>query len=271
MNITTEEQYYDLKNLDNYRHKVNAKTVVILSNYMKLIELFLNNIVNNDNIKEKENSKLHVIKGIECLTHIFKILMLYTRNLNLTFKHVEKATYYFVEFIEQMSDTNNFLKLTITDACLFVYKKTIYNIEPSIKKTLDESNDTCVNMNIKLFTTLYVDIVNDIINNNNFEDICSVFDDKIELLKAFVINVEKEPENEIHYKLCLLEVYLEKCNVLCKDYVIKNDIIRYFILKLEGLKSKECEKNNVYTKLLLLSLRDDNIKVVIDKLFDFNN
>ena len=56
---------------------------------------------------------------------------MYTKNIELTMFHSKKALYYYIEFIGQISDVSvhhSYLQLNSKDATLFVYKKTIYDI-----------------------------------------------------------------------------------------------------------------------------------------------
>ena len=64
-------------------------------------------------------------RGIETITHIFRNLLLYTKNIELTIYHCKRAYIYYVEFIGQIGDDKNtYLQLNSKDATLFVYKKT---------------------------------------------------------------------------------------------------------------------------------------------------
>jgi hypothetical protein len=81
-------------------------------------------------------------RGLETLIHVFSVVFYYTKNLELTFYHTQKAYYFYIEFIEQISDDNiTFLQLSSKDAILFVYKKTIYDLNNEYKKNLMEPNE----------------------------------------------------------------------------------------------------------------------------------
>lgn len=110
---------------------------VILTNYLKLLNayhlLFKKNIVT----KSSYYKEFIYTQGMKCLNHIYILLLHYTNNLPFTYYHCEKGIYYFTEFISQIENENSFLKLSSIDAIIFVYKKTIYNIN---KKMIDISN-----------------------------------------------------------------------------------------------------------------------------------
>jgi len=82
--------------------------------------------------------------------HCFKILLMYTKNLELTIYQCKKALYYYIEFIGQISDVSlhhSYLQLNSKDATLFVYKKTIYDINNIYRKkfTLDDNEQELLN------------------------------------------------------------------------------------------------------------------------------
>jgi len=86
------------------------------------------------------NNKNHYyiyVKGLESIYNIFNYLLYNTKNIHLVKEHCQKVIYFYIEFINQiMDDSNVFLNLTISDAVLFIYKKTIFNInKPFCKNT----------------------------------------------------------------------------------------------------------------------------------------
>ena len=79
--------------------------------------------------------KYVVSQGMATLGHVFLTLYLYTNNIELTIFHCQKAIYYYIEFIGQIGDDHHsFLQLNSKDAMLFVYKKTIFEIDNAYRK-----------------------------------------------------------------------------------------------------------------------------------------
>ena len=79
-------------------------------------------------------------RGVETVTNVFVGLLEYTKNVDLAFNHGKKAFYFYIEFIEQISDVqNSFLQLTPRDAIMFVYKRTIFEVNKEMVKTTSES------------------------------------------------------------------------------------------------------------------------------------
>ena len=113
------------------------------------------------------------MKGIETISSVFKLLLLYTKNLSLTIFHCQKSFYYYIEFIGQIGDSNHqFLQLNSKDASLFVFKKTVFEINNDHRKiytTPPESeleSFNCINALIQYFNSL----IKYSLNKNIIED-----------------------------------------------------------------------------------------------------
>lgn len=107
---------------------------IIYLNFLKLLETYHVLFKKNIMTKNLRYQDFIYMQGMKCLNHVFILLINYTNNLLFTYYHCEKGIYYFTEFISQIENENSFLKLSSIDAIIFVYKKTIYNIN---KKNID--------------------------------------------------------------------------------------------------------------------------------------
>ena len=118
-----------LQNVDNYKKKLEETPAYILFQYVKLIEQYFKQCNEHIYIQNDVYYKYVLRKGIETISHVFNILLLYTKNLELTLHHCHKSMCYYIEFIGQIgNDNHSFLQLNSKDASLFVYKKTIFDI-----------------------------------------------------------------------------------------------------------------------------------------------
>jgi len=102
----------------------------------------------NQQYKTNTNYQMYVLlKGLQSLQHIFSFILLYTCNLQLATYNVQKAFYYYVEFVEQIQKEEQFyVKFNLNDAILFIYKKTIYEINPDYIKTIQISEETILTL-----------------------------------------------------------------------------------------------------------------------------
>ncbi len=113
----------------NYNKSLNTNTKTILRKFCGLVNEYLFHITENIIIQNHEYYIFIVLRGLSTIKHIFNILLMYTKNLELTVYHTKKAYLFYVEFIGQIrEDNNSYLQLNSKDATLFVYKKTIFEI-----------------------------------------------------------------------------------------------------------------------------------------------
>jgi hypothetical protein len=154
-----------IQNIENYRASYEYSSVEYIKNYMDLINEYLTQCNDKIFLNNVTYYKYAVIRGMHTLGHIYSILLLYTKNIDIAQYHCHKSLYYYIEFISQIGDNNNtFLQLNSTDAILFILKKTIFDINIEHLK-----NTPCDNLNIleniKLFITIHNKIIEREIQN----------------------------------------------------------------------------------------------------------
>lgn len=157
---------YNLQHVDNYKKKLEDTSKQVFLKYVKIITEYVNLFSENVKIKDKSYNIYIFRKGLESLTHIFNILLLYTNNLEITVYHCQTSYFYYIEFISQIENTsNNFLQLNGKDASLFIYKKTIFDINSEIKTNfnLNTHNEIKI-INIKLLTQIYCELILNLFN-----------------------------------------------------------------------------------------------------------
>jgi hypothetical protein len=166
---TNIETNYSLYNTDNFKKTLDVTTCVILNKYKDYIFDFFNIII--DNIKVKNNSyyKFIITRGLETITNVFTTILYYTKNIELTCFHCQKASYFYVEFVSQISEEQNmFLQLSSRDATSYVYKKTIYELNNEFKKNMPIADEKTANEfniiteNIKIQKNIFLKIINNI-------------------------------------------------------------------------------------------------------------
>lgn len=140
---------------------VDLSIGIVLSNFLKLLNTYHVLFLKNIGTKNMKYINYIYLRGMKCLNHIFIFFLQYTNNMAFTYYHCEKGIYYFTEFITQIENENSFLKLTSTDAIIFVYKKTIYNMNKklmngSISPVISKINDV-IRLIIKINTYEYYD------------------------------------------------------------------------------------------------------------------
>ena len=147
-------------NASNSNAVVELHTWNEMDTYMKYV-----NVVNQyllfgiETIKNQNSEYLKyiLIKGLFTISHVFKMLLLFTRNLDLTYYHCQKSYSYYIEFIGQIGDDAvTYLQLNSKDAALFVFKKTIFDINQDYKKNYYETKtEETKNKLVSMFIEIY--------------------------------------------------------------------------------------------------------------------
>lgn len=259
-------------NVENYVpvFKRELKTDGLVK-YIDLINQFL--IYANENIYiQNEKYFTYVLfQGIYALCSIFSMLLLYTKNLDITYYHSQKAYYYYTEFISQIGDENNgFLQLSSKDAILFIYRKTIYDISQEMRKesTLtDTENKIYIELldNCKSINKICIMLINTYTS--------STFTDKSEFYRKIIpklnkiyeiIILSKNKESLFIISIDILERSLQMIKTISCIKLLK--IIEVCIKKLENSKSIDLHSIN---KRLLHSKYEDVIEESIGKISSY--
>jgi len=131
----------ELQNIDNYNKGITNDEIEIYIKYTHIISQYL--LFGIETIKNHNSEYVKYIlnKGLFTISYVFKMLLMYTCNLELTYHHCQKSYSYYIEFIGQIGDEAvTYLQLNSKDAALFVYKKTIFEIPDQIKTKYYEKN-----------------------------------------------------------------------------------------------------------------------------------
>jgi hypothetical protein len=173
--MKNEETKHSLTNPDNYKKSIDCSISIVIEKYFNLILDYYNNIYSIVHFKNNTYSKYIIIRGLDTLTNVFLNILSSTKNIDLTYFHCQKAFYFYIEFIDQISDDEKtFLQLTSRDATTYVYKKTIFEICQEHRKQNDsEHNEKCKKIG-HFINTLQLYLLK-IINSNTVEDILELF------------------------------------------------------------------------------------------------
>ena len=162
---------YSLYNLENYKKELNVSINEIIKKYLNLVVEYYKFIIENIKIKNKYYSQFIIIRGLDTITHVFLNLLLYTKNIDLTYFNCQKSFYFYIEFVCQITeDENKFLQLTSRDASTYVYKKTIFEIKPEFKKLNEDMSESTreIFKTINICTSLYKKYLLKIIEKSDF-------------------------------------------------------------------------------------------------------
>lgn len=198
---------------------ISENIIEILTRYLLTVNNYNKFFFKNISIYKNSNfiKNLH-IKGLLLLNNIFNISLLYIDSLVDIYNLCEKGYVYFIEFINQININNSYesnsFELTLKDAVIFSYKKTIFTIENNIQCDISEINKNKLKI---INECLYI------INNS-----CIIFN--YDILNLY--QTENYNENIIDSQLNLSTLNLTK-------------FIKKILINTE-LNSKQYETNNNY-------------------------
>jgi hypothetical protein len=251
---------YLLYNTDNYKPVIKNTITDILNKFICINIEYLRFISEKITIKNRLYYKFIVERGIETLSHIFLTIFFYTKNLDITFYHSQKAYYCYIEFIEQISDESaSFLQLSSRDAILFVYKKTIFELNNEYRKNIPElsQNEENTLSYLNEYTKLYQTIFLFVINNKEFK-----YDTKVSYIHMccdcieFISNtLNKKPKKNIIECIYLFIHAFENKSIQVKQFFFTLD---EYVKKL--ISKKQINTKNIKSKIDELILNDDSFE-----------
>lgn len=245
----------DIFNVENYNSSLTLDTDKIINGYKNIINEYLFHAIENIAIQNAVYFIFVLKRGLDTLNHIFNTLLLYTKNYNLTEYHCKKSYLYYVEFIGQIGDTSHsYLQLNSKDATLFVYKKTIFEINNEYRKSfILENSEKELYEYISNTTRLFNEIIIYLLDNDHFYD---------ESRLSYVMYIQKMM-NKILMKYNALNLSMKNKIEICelylyyKNLIISNKIIdecKFLNLTLQFLKKmehKSITKKHINSKMYL--------------------
>ena len=246
--LVIDNPYYIITRLENYKaknthsvHDILTKSVSVILEYLSLIEEKIH-------MKNQECYQFIVMRGLETIIHVFSMLFYYTQNLDLTYYHSQKAYYFYIEFIEQISDDNvSFLQLSSRDATTFVYKKTIYEINSEYKKTFREllTEERAVLHYVDTYMYIYKNIVYYCLQNYNDNKNDNKNDKFLSLTKVHNLDLNKTRLKQHHLDNIYLFTNLLAYSSNNRNTNIIEEFIKNFLSK-KKLPDTSIIKQNIY-------------------------
>ena len=204
--------------IQNYNKTLTNSNGIILSKFCEVINEYLFHITENIIIQNREYYIFILLRGLTTIKHIFNTMLLYTKNLDLTIYHTKKAYLFYVEFIGQMSvDTNSYLQLNSKDATLFVYKKTIFEINNEYRKQFILNNDEKEQFKlIDVFSKLVIEMFETVIYNENF---------KGETRISYMMYIQKMINKAVN-KIIIMDKKVKEKIDICEKYLFYKNLLK---------------------------------------------
>ena len=247
----TDTNTTNLFDVNNYNKKITTKETIITSKFCELTNEYIFHLCENIMIQNQEYFIFILLRGLGTLKHIFNTLLLYTKNLELTIYHCKKAYLFYVEFIGQIGDDNHsYLQLNSKDATLFVYKKTIFELNNEYRKKYKIKTDEKIFFEyINKFTNVITEIFQEVLDNENMKN-----DTRL----SYVMYVQKMSKKITDKLICLNKPLKEKIDACEKYLYYKNLLIN------KNIVIDEClffNLSNLFFKKLIIKKKIDIITI----------
>ena len=218
--LVKNDSIYSLHNVDNFYPSLETNINELMNKYSDVIINYFHYIHKNISSKNKVLNKFIITRGLDTITHVFLYLLHYTNNSTIALYYCEKASYFYVEFVTQIStDETSFLQLSSRDAANYVYKKTIFEMKP-IKPFVEESTDkiNLIDVYINGYKLFFYKIIHsDVAYNIHISEVSDL------ITKINVIPLDKENLGIFTH---IIDVFYNKIKCIDKFLEIIKQIVK---------------------------------------------
>jgi hypothetical protein len=266
---------YLLSNLDIYKVKLKENIDIILEKYLNLVNNYNNLFFKNIKINDKKYFKYLLLNGLKTVSRVFIFILMYTRNLEAAYFHSEKSYYIYIEFVSQIDNHNHsYLQLNGKDASLFVYKKTIFDIDSNIKKDyICKEKDKLDILNY--FLEILLRLLNFYYQEDYQEDLEEDLDEDLEKYK---LNLQNNKKNNLNILDSIISLFSLKLFSLENNIKYTKLVIEFIDLFLSHLfiyfkdSKDKVEKIQIYLDILFIKLKKYKIhNNILDKIKRLNS
>lgn len=236
----------ELRSLDNYKMSFDFYRNDMSNHYIDLVEYYLNHIQETSNVSQ------HIVyKGVDVITNIFITLLVHSKNLSLTLYHCRASIFYFVEYMNQIDKKDEkflLVNLTLKDAIIYLYRKSIYEIPSEVMKRTFASNDKHLYKTIHSFVRCFHSVLSHFIMKREYVDM--VIEEKKNVISSI---------NDIFHNIMKEQFINEmECTILEKEKlydVIYTKILSNFQSKKDLLNKYNIEESIAEVKSLINEVR----------------
>lgn len=240
-----------ISNTSLYKEKISDSIDKIYIKYIMLIKEYINHF--HENYKNENNQYYNylLLRGLQTIATLFNMLFIYIKNLDLTYKHCQQGFFYYVEFIGQIgNDNGGFLQLSSKDAVLFVYKKTLFDLNPEYKKKYEiqkkEEDIFYMVDQFSIYLNLFFEKLMKISDLSNIE-----LNEKIDKIIS-LCNYVPSKINELNKKkIFVIYTFMNKLSIIDIDF---NDYINVMESFLKKINKNNTVKDNIVNDINMLEI-----------------
>jgi len=239
---------------------------LLTESYYVLMKNFFELVSKSDSMKELNYPISSLSIGIHSIHRVFEYAIMKTKNIEKALYYAQNTYYYYLEYMNQIHQSNLSQSLNHIDAVLFVYKKTIFNLSNSDNDTMNNImtlNDDSISFEPEECKALFLrlsklmDVLFYYSNNQldffNRKNICDHY--LYRFLHHCTFLASRQTHKDIKYlhhldiTLLYLEVIQQKINNMQYD--------KYQELLEELLEKNEKQKRSIKKKPMDITMSED--------------
>ena len=226
----------------------------IIEKYCLVMNEFIKRIHESKIILKSQQSVMTLSVGITSIHRVFEYTLLHTKQLDKALYQARQTYYYFLEYIEQIQESQLISSLNHKDAITFVYKKAIFSLHDGIDRERSSTltnilslEDDSIVINDKEWRMLFIRIskfINSLLCWNNY-----IYDFKFRIhlcqtfLDKYLLHIER-----LDFTTYYLEYIHQKLSMSSEKYVELLDSMLHKSEKSKRIRSgsiTEQEKNDI--------------------------
>ena len=233
----------------------------IVEKYYATIDTYFQQLENLTESNKNIDVKSCMMIGLNLIHRIFDYVLMRTKNIEKAYYYAERTYIYYIEYVEQIHKTNLHMSLNQSDAILFVYKKTIFELDKGDDNKVFDTitnimtfDEEITKLNDKDYSSWMSQIFTIIHSFFYWSNEAITFAERIymtkKLLKQYMLNADK-----LKLPITYLEILQEKLPLQYTTYIqlltelldfeLSNTIMEY-VPEEEVLLKCYVEKNIIY-------------------------
>jgi hypothetical protein len=205
----------------------------IIDKYVIIVKNLFEKIEQSISLKEFDYPFSSIYVSINSMHRVYEYVLTRTKSIEKAYYYAQKTYYYYLEYMEQISQSALFLNLNHKDAILFVYKKTIFWFEegdnhvagsPDAMSNIMTMNDAVLEIDNDTLKPLFLKMSRTI-------NVLADWGEQIEFhQRVSVVNTYLErflySTRDIDLALSFIELMQQKCAAHYTPLII-NEILNY--------------------------------------------
>lgn len=128
--------------------KPNPNINLFIDKYVLLMNEFFQMIQNSPMMGSLNYPSYYTYIGVNSIHRVFENIMIKTKNIHTAYYYAKKSYYYYLEYISQLHSSNLLANMNYTDIILFIYTKTIFNMDENNASTNEHDTQSTTMTNI---------------------------------------------------------------------------------------------------------------------------